>query len=197
MNLRETLIREFGPYCRLSESQLNRLEAHFQLMISWNRRINLTRITDPEEAARLHYSESLFLGTVLPPGPLTVCDVGSGAGFPGIPLAILREDLDVTLLESDQRKAVFLREAIRGQPNAHVLNLRLQKCQSKYDWVVARAIAKDQVLSESSAPCVALLTSGAEVAQSRDYSEVIRLPWGRNRVVAILRRKMFHVKQSG
>lgn len=185
MKFREALVKEFGPYGRLTESQLDRLEAHFQLMISWNRRINLTRITDPEAAARLHYCESLFLGTVLPAGPLTICDLGSGAGFPGIPLAIFREDLDVTLLESDQRKAVFLREAIRGQPNAHVLNERLEKCLSKFDWAVSRAVAKEQVLSENLAPSIALLTSADETCV---FSEVIRLPWGLNRVVAITRR---------
>jgi len=182
VKFREVLAREFNPYGQLKASQLDRLEAHYQLLISWNRKMNLTRITDPEEAARLHYCESLFLGTVLPPGPLSVCDVGSGAGFPGIPLAIYREDLNVTLLEADQRKAVFLREAVRGLPNASVLNERLEQCSSKFDWVVSRAVAKSGVLSENLAPCVALLTS---IGESREFSEVIRLPWGINRILAI------------
>ncbi len=187
MKFREVLANEFRSHGRLTDSQLDRLEAHYQLLMQWNRKINLTRIADPEEAARLHYCESLFLGTVLPPGPLSVCDVGSGSGFPGIPLAIFRGDLDVTLLEADQRKAVFLREAIRGQPNSHVLNERLDQCRSRFDWLVSRAVAKHEVLSENLAPCVALLTSTAEIGELPDHSEVIRLPWGVNRVVAIIR----------
>jgi len=187
VKFREVLVREFSAYGRLTDSQLDRLEAHYQLLIQWNRRINLTRITDPEEAARLHYCESLFVGAVLPPGPLSVCDVGSGAGFPGIPLSILRPDVKITLLESDQRKAVFLREAVRALPNAQVLNERLEHCTSKFDWVVSRAVAKDEVLSENLAPRVALLTSTAEVGESHDDWEVIRLPWGNNRVLAIFR----------
>src|SRR5580704_16335876 len=105
---RELLRREYQPWGELSDLQLDQLERHYQLLESWNRRLNLTRIEDLLDVVRFHYCESLFVSTVLPSGPLRVCDIGSGAGFPGIPLAVFRPDLQVVLIESDQRKAVFL-----------------------------------------------------------------------------------------
>ena len=108
---RELLAREFAPYGSLTPEQIDLLEAHYNLLVQWNARLNLTRIDSVEEAVRLHYCESLFVGTRLPAGPLRIVDVGSGAGFPGIPIAILRPECTVTLVESHQRKGVFLREA--------------------------------------------------------------------------------------
>src|SRR5881394_2420015 len=96
-------------FAGLSESQLNALCDHYRLLLSWNERLNLTRVVSAAEAARIHYVESLFLGAQLPPGALRIVDVGSGAGFPGIPVAILRPECKVDLVESHQRKAVFLR----------------------------------------------------------------------------------------
>src|SRR6185436_15931259 len=110
----------------LSEAQLDALCDHYRLLLAWNERLNLTRVTSAREAARIHYVESLFLGAQLPPGNLRVVDVGSGAGFPGIPVGILRPECRVDLVESHQRKAVFLREAIRGLPNVHVLAQRAE-----------------------------------------------------------------------
>src|ERR1700732_4321222 len=97
---RELLTREFAPYGQLTVQQIDLLEAHFKMLGRWNSRLNLTRIDSLEEAVRLHYCESMFVGTRLPSGPLRIVDVGSGAGFPGIPIAILRPDCAVTLVES-------------------------------------------------------------------------------------------------
>jgi 16S rRNA (guanine527-N7)-methyltransferase len=83
------------------------LRAHFELLQRWNKSLNLTRIDSVER----NYGESLFLGRHLPPGPLRICDIGSGAGFPGFPVAVLRPDCEITLIEAHQRKAVFLKEA--------------------------------------------------------------------------------------
>ena len=143
---RELLASEFQPYSSLTPHQLDLLERHFNLLLAWNKRLNLTRITDTEEAVRLHYCESLYLGLKLPEGPLSVADLGSGAGFPGVPIAILRPDLQVTLIESNQRKAVFLREAARDLPNVRVLAVRFEDCRERFDWVVSRAVqfAEDQ-----------------------------------------------------
>lgn len=188
MKFGERLREEFVPYGDLSAAQLERLEAHYQLLLHWNARLNLTRMTDLEEAVRFHYCESLFVGTVIPRGPLTVCDAGTGAGFPGIPLAIFREDLQVTLLEVDQRKAVFLREATREIQNARVLGSRIESCGVRFDWVVSRAVAAEAVVSSDLAPNLALLTT---LTQTPPDFEVIRLPWGRDRVLAL-----FHVEHS-
>src|SRR5215471_17097619 len=108
---RELLFNEFRPYATLTDPQLDRLERHYNALIRWNQTLNLTRIKDINDVVRYHYCESLYLGLKFPRGPLRVADIGSGAGFPGIPIAIFRPDIDVTLIESHQRKAVFLRES--------------------------------------------------------------------------------------
>jgi hypothetical protein len=75
---RELLSQEFAPFGSLSAQQLDALEAHYNLLMRWNARLNLTRILKLEEIVRFHYCESLFLGTRLPAGPYTVADIGSG-----------------------------------------------------------------------------------------------------------------------
>jgi len=74
------------------------------------------------------------------------CRCGLGAGFPGIPLAIFRPELQVTLIESHQRKAVFLREAARGLSNVLVIAERAESVNESFDWVVSRAVAVEEVL---------------------------------------------------
>ena len=95
---RELLRSEFHPWGELSPLQLDTLERHYQLLQSWNRRLNLTRIQDLLQVVRFHYCESLFVSSVLPGGPLKICDLGSGAGFPGIPLAVIRPDIEWSCL---------------------------------------------------------------------------------------------------
>ncbi len=104
---RELLVCEFAPYGSLTTDQIDALEAHYKLLTQWNARLNLTRIESVEDAVRVHYCESLFVGTKLPSGPLRIVDVGTGAGFPGIPIAILRPECTLTLVESHQRKSGF------------------------------------------------------------------------------------------
>ena len=93
---RELLAREFAPYGSLTVEQIGLLEAHYNLLVLWNARLNLTRIESVQEAVQLHYCESLFVGTKLPAGSLSIVDVGSGAGSPEsrspycVPIARLR-----------------------------------------------------------------------------------------------------------
>src|ERR1700679_3249327 len=107
---RELLESEWARFGSLSEDQVAKLERHYQLLTRWNTVLNLTRIQKLEEVARFTYCESLFVGPLLPAGKLTIADVGSGAGFPGIPVGVLRPEFAVVLIESHQRKAVFLSE---------------------------------------------------------------------------------------
>lgn len=189
MNFRELLRTEFQPYGELSPKQLSQLEAHHERLMRWNQRLNLTRLSDDLEVAQFHYCESLFVGRVLPPGSpntglVRIGDLGSGAGFPGIPLAILRPDAEVVLVESDQRKAVFLREAARDLPNVAVSAIRFESFHGSFDWIVSRAVSPSEVLSSGLAANFAILMSPDDAPEG---SEMIRLPWGRDRALVISR----------
>jgi 16S rRNA (guanine(527)-N(7))-methyltransferase RsmG len=184
---RDLLADEFAPYGALTDKQLDQLEAHYNLLVKWNARLNLTRIDSAEEAVRLHYCESLFVGTRLPPGPVRIIDVGSGAGFPGIPIAVLRPECAVTLLESHQRKGVFLREASRNLKNVSVVTDRAENVKPGHDWLVSRAVSPDNVLKFKLASNLALLV-GSETIRGFDRRESI--PWGTGRFLA------FHVERS-
>src|ERR1700733_7065627 len=102
-----------SPY--LTEFQPNllaQLSSYLDLLLKWNARTNLTAIREPEEIVRRHFGESLFTGRHLPEAG-TLLDFGSGAGFPGLPIQLLLPNLKVTLAESQNKKASFLREAVR------------------------------------------------------------------------------------
>lgn len=121
------------------------LAAYLHLILKWNARMNLTAIRSPEEIVRRHFGESLFAGLHLPP-TRTLLDFGSGAGFPGLPIALLRPDVTVTLAESRTRKAAFLREAVRtlrfpGQP-PEVFSDRVESMPPTrtFDTVTLRAV---------------------------------------------------------
>ncbi len=88
------------------------LSTYLDLLLKWNARTNLTAIRDPEKIVRRHFGESLFAGRHLGACE-TLLDFGSGAGFPGLPIQLLRPDLTVTLAESQNKKATFLREVVR------------------------------------------------------------------------------------
>jgi 16S rRNA (guanine527-N7)-methyltransferase len=169
----------------LSAEQFAALEAHWNLLLRWNRTLNLTTIDDWQEAEVRHYGESLFLGRHLPAGNLRIADVGSGAGFPGVPVAILRPECEVTLIESHQRKAVFLREASRGMANVRVVAQRAETMSGRFDWVVSRAVSYADLrgILGKLAPNAALL-SGAEEPPGAGWRS-IQLPWGENRFLRI------------
>ena len=181
----QLLLSEFRPYGSLTSKQLNLLEAHYKLLVQWNARLNLTRISSVEEAVRLHYCESLFVGAKLPSGPLRIVDVGSGAGFPGIPIAVFRPECTVTLVESHQRKSVFLREASRDLTNVIVTADRAENIAANYDWVVSRAVAPRDLLELKLSTHLAFLGGTAELP---GVGQCYRIPWG------IDRNLMFHVK---
>jgi 16S rRNA (guanine527-N7)-methyltransferase len=92
---------------------LKQFSLYFDLLERWNAKLNLTAIRQPEEILRRHFLECIFCAQVLPPGIQTLLDYGSGAGFPGIPIALCRPEIKVTLAESQAKKASFLREVVR------------------------------------------------------------------------------------
>lgn len=153
--------------CSATPAQASVFEAHYKLLLHWNQRLNLTRITSLEEAVERHYAESLFLAAHLPAGPLTVVDVGSGAGFPGFPVAIARPDLRVALLEADQRKAAFLRESSDLAPNVEVVAVRAESLRREFDVVISRAVQPKEVLrfAKKNGRMLALLLSAEDAGR--------------------------------
>lgn len=103
-----------APYLPAAPASLcAQLSIYLDLLLKWNARINLTAIRDPEEIVRRHFGESLFAAQHLDPKTPTLLDLGSGAGFPGLPIALLHPEIHVTLAESQNKKATFLREVVR------------------------------------------------------------------------------------
>lgn len=170
----------------ITVEQAQRLQAHYELLCRWNRVINLTRIDRLEEAVERHYCESLFLATHLPETG-SVVDVGSGGGFPGLVVAIARPGCSITLVESHQRKAAFLKEAARGLPNVRVCAVRGEEILEDFEWLISRAVSyADLTAVIRLAPRIALLTGGEEPPRSWVLVwEVIRLPWGKQRVLRL------------
>jgi len=140
--------RALKPYRVASSSQLaKRIRIYIELLLRWNRSISLTTVTDIDEILRFHFGESLFALPMIPVQKSRLADVGSGAGFPGLPLAIASQELQVTLIESDARKFAFLNEVIRslGLLNAIALRNRMEdikKIETGLDVVTSRALGQ-------------------------------------------------------
>jgi 16S rRNA (guanine527-N7)-methyltransferase len=188
----EALAARLAGIVELSPEQVQVLEGHYRLLVLWNRRLNLSAVTGLEEAVERHYCESLFLGAHLPPGPLAIADIGSGAGFPGLPVAVLRPECSVTLIESHQRKAVFLREASRGLPSVRVLAKRAEDVRDVFDVAVSRAVGYRDL-----APTLKVLAANADLLSGAErppatmgfaWKEPIALPWGKARFLWMGRR---------
>jgi len=184
------LIQNLCGVCKLTKRQIRLLADHYELLLQWNRRMNLTSLRHPEEIVIRHYCESLLLGTVLPSGPLRIIDLGSGAGFPGFPVAVLRPDCAVTLLEAQSRKCVFLRESSRELPNVSVVEQRMETVKSHFNWATSRAVSWKSLKTQLPrlADNVALLIGESDAERIRGeagflWSEPILLQWGDRRVI--------------
>ena len=145
----------------LSEAQLAQFEQLTGLLLDWNARMNLTGITEPAEIALKHYLDSLTVLKILPQaGRRRLLDVGTGAGFPGLPLAIVLPLLRVTLLDATAKKLRFIEEAGRalGLDNIRTVHARAEDAgrddahRGTYDFVTARAVNRMPVLMECTLP---------------------------------------------
>ena len=170
------LLRQHSPIV-LSDRQIAVLNRHYDTLVRWNSVMNLTAIRNAEEVVLRHYCESLFLAHHLPNEPLSIADIGSGPGFPGLPVAVARPDCAVTLIESHQRKAVFLKEVSRCVANVTVLPKRAEDVDRTFDWAVSRAVRIEDVFASKLATRYAVLVGEREGG--------IPLPWGKNRRLLI------------
>lgn len=144
----------------LSEKQLDQFEQYASLLIEWNKKMNLTAIVEPQQIAVKHFIDSLSVMAAQEfPQETTVIDVGTGAGFPGIPLLIARPDIRLTLLDSLNKRLVFLKEVLdQLEIKAQVVHARAEEAglnpdyREKYDIVVSRAVAPMNILCEYCLP---------------------------------------------
>jgi 16S rRNA (guanine527-N7)-methyltransferase len=178
-------VGQFGSYC--------------SLILRWNARVNLTAIRDEEGILSRHFVESIACARALPQGIATLLDFGSGAGFPGIPIALCRPEMAVTLAESQGRKAAFLQEAIRETcVSATVFAGRAETLSVRFDCVVLRAV--DRMPSAVSAASrlvsplgwMGLMTTHSEAGRLKEaagagfsWSAAVGLPSGESRVLVL------------
>lgn len=148
-------------YIKLSDEQVKQFEMYSNLLVEWNEKINLTAITEKEEIVLKHFVDSLTISQYINREGKLI-DIGTGAGFPGIPMKIYYEDLNVTLLDSLNKRVIFLKEVIEklGLKNIEAIHSRAEdlarnpKHREKYDYAVARAVSNLSALLEYLMPYV-------------------------------------------
>ena len=203
---------------QLATADLDRISTYIDILLRWNARINLTAIRDPDQIVTRHFGESLFAARHLfprspvPPAfPLCssvssvvkgLADIGSGAGFPGIPIKLWAPDIPVTLVESNHKKSTFLREIVRALILTDI-NIQTARAESlpraSFDVVTLRAVERfDQILPTAAtlvAPAgrLALLIGEAQLRTVRELlpnhtlDTPIRIPNSFSRILVIAR----------
>jgi 16S rRNA (guanine527-N7)-methyltransferase len=221
------LLQPFLPV-PLAESQLKYISTYIDILLRWNARINLTAVRQPEEMVTRHFGESLFAarhlfpqpehpnapdGQSIPPPPqpsaafepsgegnsTRLIDIGSGAGFPGLPIKIWSPHTHVTLIESNHKKATFLREVSRAitSTDVDVFRGRAEDFQASADLVTLRAVEHFEHVLPVAANLVAppgrlallivrrQMESLAELAPTFQWSEPVPIPLSEARVLLI------------
>ncbi len=177
-DLVKSACKEIG--INLTDLQAEQFEKYYNLLIEWNKSINLTRITEPEEVAVKHFADSLSVINYFDiPDKAKLIDVGTGAGFPGIPLKIFREDIELYLLDSLNKRLNFLGEVSEKIGiDSQLIHARAEEAgkdntyREEYDVAVSRAVARMNVLCEYCIPFVKV--GGYFVAmKGADYKEEI------------------------
>jgi len=147
---------EFVEECKkinifLTPDQLEKLNKFYHLMLEWNQKINLTRITEEKEVYLKHFYDSLTLNKVVDLKKITtLCDVGTGAGFPGIVLKIVFPNIKITLIDSLQKRINYLNEIIKelNLDNIETIHTRGEEYHGKYEVVTSRAVANIEKLTK-------------------------------------------------
>ncbi|HEX4066600.1 MAG TPA: 16S rRNA (guanine(527)-N(7))-methyltransferase RsmG [Acidobacteriaceae bacterium] len=157
-------LRAHPAFAGLNAQQIEQLENYLALLVKWNARVNLTAVREPTEIVDRHFAESIFAARQIPSRVKTLLDFGSGAGLPGIPIAIARPEIGVTLAESQNKKAAFLREAVRTLGlKTEVWAARVEEMAPEhvFDAVTLRAVDK---MAEACRTAVDRLVLGGWIA---------------------------------
>jgi 16S rRNA (guanine527-N7)-methyltransferase len=189
------------PHIQLDESRLIAISKYIDLLVKWNARINLTAVRAPEEMVQRHFGESFFAANHMLAERAVdkVIDLGSGAGFPGVPFAMLAPGTHVTLIESNQKKATFLRELIfqLDLKNAQVFADRGEKHTQTADVVTMRAVESFGMVLQLAVKLVepegriALMIGSAQVQEAislgmqMKWNEPVPVPGGHSRVLLV------------
>jgi 16S rRNA (guanine527-N7)-methyltransferase len=190
------IANQFGTYCAL--------------LLRWNARTNLTAIRDEEGILSRHFVESIACARALPSGVVTLLDFGSGAGFPGIPIALCRPEITVTLAESQSKKAAFLREVARTLDlSTKIHSARAETLTRKFDCVILRAVDHMGLAAQAATDLVApegwlaLMTTTPELDSLKAsidpefvFSPSVLLPGGESRVLALAQRPVLKPRCS-
>jgi len=208
-----------GEPAVLSSSQLQAISTYIDLLERWNSRINLTAIRNPDEIVTRHFGESLFAARHLFPATttsandqrpttndrITVADLGSGAGFPGLPIKLWAPEISLTLIESNHKKATFLREVTRALTLTDV-NIQTARAETltgiAFDVVTLRAVERFESILPVAAGLVApsgrlaLLVGSAQLEASASHAlpafswaSPQRIPASKSRMLAIATRR--------
>jgi 16S rRNA (guanine527-N7)-methyltransferase len=184
-----------------SEEQVLQIQQYIRILLMWNEKVNLTAIRDPVEILYRHICESMYAAEAVPLRNGRLADVGSGGGFPGLPLKIIRPDLRVFLVESNLKKATFLAEVVReiGLTDAQVLVRRYEELGEEVaplDYVCSRALGEfppflEWAGSQQIAAKQVILWIGArdlaEIQKIRtwEWGEPIRVPHSLRRLLLV------------
>lgn len=162
MDFREELVSQFNKYnIALDNTQIEQFYRYYELLIEWNEKINLTAITEQSEVIEKHFIDSILPYKSFKEG-CSIIDIGSGAGFPGIPLKIIRPDLNITLLDSLNKRINFLNMVINELKLDNIVAIhgrsedvaKMPKYREVFDYGTARAVAKLNILAEYTVPFI-------------------------------------------
>ena len=196
----DTISRIFQPYGITAPVRLcDQIRAYIDLLLRWNQRTSLTTVTDPEGILRFHFGESLLAVSAVPIRHGRLADVGSGAGFPAVPIRMVCEGLSIILIESNQKKATFLAEVARELQlqNVEVRRSRMEDVSfgdEPVDFVTARAVRIDDEFlawsQRSLSPAGSLILWLGEDHGSKiherpgwKWADPIRIPQSERRVI--------------
>lgn len=162
----------------LTENQIDSLEIYYKLLVEWNEKMNLTALTQPDDVALKHFCDSILLLKYADiPLNSSLIDVGTGAGFPSVPIKIVRPDIKLCLLDSLNKRLVFLSEVVKTLKlsDVEIVHSRAEdgaknpKFREKFDFATSRAVAQLNILSEYCLPYVKV--NGSFLAMKGKYSE--------------------------